>query len=84
MENRSNNMKYEKRLIDNATCNRRFHLIYETGSNNNAHVQVKCPNCGVILFDEPNHPPVMLAREENLIKSPDGSEPIIYDCKFNQ
>ncbi len=84
MENRSNNMKYEKRLIDNATCKRRFHLDFESGAKNDAHDEVKCPHCGVILFDETNHPPVMIARDENLIKSPDGSEPIIYDCKFNQ
>ena len=83
MENSSNNLKYEKRLIDNATCKRRFHLVFESGAKNKDHVEVKCPHCGVVLFNETNHPPVMIARDENLIKSPDGSESIIYDCKFN-
>jgi phage FluMu protein Com len=83
MDDRPKDMKYEKLLIDNATCNRRFHLVFETGAKNNGQVEIKCPHCGVILFHEENHPPVMLARDENLIKSPDGSEPIIYDCKFN-
>ena len=76
------NKEYKKLLIDNATCNRRFHLVFESGSKNNCHVKVNCPHCGVVLFDNPYHPPVMLARDENLIKSPDGSEPIIYDCNF--
>ena len=83
MDKRIDNMKYEKLLIDNATCKRRFHLVFESGAKNNTHVEVKCPHCGVVLFDETNHPPVVLARDENLIKSPDGSEPVVYDCKFN-
>ncbi|APJ03500.1 hypothetical protein [Silvanigrella aquatica] len=83
MEKSVDNMKYEKVLIDNATCRRRFHLVYETGAQNNTNVEIKCPHCGVVLFSEPNHPPVVLARDENLIKSPDGSEHIIYDCKFS-
>ena len=52
MDKRIDNMKYEKLLIDNATCKRRFHLVFETGAKNDAHVEIKCPHCGVVLFNE--------------------------------
>lgn len=84
MDNNLSSMKYEKRLIDNAICKRRFHLVFEKGSPNCPTVEAKCPHCGVILFQEKNHPPVMVVREENLVKSPDGSEPMIYECQFNK
>ncbi|BBH52860.1 MULTISPECIES: hypothetical protein [Fluviispira] len=82
MSQQSSNVKYEKRLIDNAVCRRRFHLVYEEGTKNESHVEIKCPHCGVTLFEENNHPTVTLARDENLIKSPDGTQPIVYECKF--
>ncbi|MGY3804251.1 hypothetical protein ACWNT8_09340 [Pigmentibacter ruber] len=84
MDNNISNMKYEKRLIDNATCKRRFHLVFEKGSPKNPEVTAKCPHCGVVLFHEKDHPAVMIARDENLVKSPDGTETIIYDCKFDR
>lgn len=83
MNKQDSEMKYQKLLIDNATCKRRFHLVFESGAKNTDHVEIKCPHCGITLFNQDNHPPVILARDENLIKSPDGSESIIYACKFN-
>lgn len=73
---------YKRVLIDNAVCKRRFHIAYEEGAQNEAHVQAACPHCGVVLFEAQNHPPVMLAREENLVKSPLGDAPIQYECRF--
>ena len=83
MEKQNDNMKYVKLLVYNASCKRRFHLVYEAGSTPLKSVEVKCPHCGIIVFEQTDHPSVIIAREENLIKSPDGSESIIYECKFN-
>lgn len=81
---RDNHTSYQKRLLDNATCKRRFHLIYEENSQQHGHVVVKCPHCQVTLFEHENHAPVMLAREENLIHSPVGDATIIYQCEFKK
>ncbi len=83
MDNSSNSIKYQKLLIDNATCHRRFHLVFESGAKTKPQVQVSCPHCGVLLFEKSNHPVVTLVREENLIKSPDGRELMVYDCHWN-
>lgn len=74
---------YHKIEIDNPICQRRFHIAYESGVKPENHVEVKCPHCGVVLFDENNHSPAILAREENLVNSPDGSRPMVYECKFS-
>jgi hypothetical protein len=74
---------YKKIEIDNAICKRRFHIAYEEGYPEILpKVQVLCPHCGVPVFEATNHPPAILTREENLVKSPDGTRPMIYDCKF--
>lgn len=73
---------YKRVLIDNAVCKRRFHVVYEEGAKNEAAVQAECPHCGLVLFEAQNHPPVMLAREENLVKSPTGDAHIQYECRF--
>jgi hypothetical protein len=74
--------EHKKILIDNAICKRRFHLIYEDNTTKPEHVVVKCPHCSVILFEAENHAPVLLAREENLVKSPTGDHITIYNCDF--
>lgn len=74
---------YKKIEIDNAVCNRRFHLTYEEGSPIiERNVKIACPHCGVTVFEAQNHVPVMLSREENLVKSPDGTRPTLYECHF--
>ena len=73
---------YKKIEIDNAVCNRRFHLSFEEGSTPEKHVEIDCPHCGIKLFEADNHPQVVLAREENLVKSPDGSRTTLHDCRF--
>lgn len=86
MQNKSamtSEMKYKKILIDNAVCKRRFHLVYEEGSETEKNVKIECPHCGVTLFEEVNHPHVTLTREENLVNAPTGiGAKMIYKCDF--
>ena len=74
--------EYRKIEVDNAICRRRFHIAFEDGQKLEPLAAVDCPHCGVRLWEAENHPPVMLVREENLVKSPDGSNPLVYECKF--
>lgn len=74
--------EHKKILVDNVTCKRRFHLVYEENPATYEHVVVKCPHCSVVLFEDNSHSPVLLAREENLVKSPTGEEMTVYDCAF--
>ena len=78
----SKEIEYTKLLVDNTTCQRRFHLVYEEGAEKQPHVQVVCPHCQAVVFSENNHDPVMLSREENLVKSPDGRESLMSECRF--
>ncbi len=76
-------MTYHKLLIDNPKCQRRFHLCYETGEGQvQAEVRIDCPYCGARIFEKKNHPPVVLAREENLVKAPTGENEMMYECFF--
>jgi hypothetical protein len=78
----SNKNDYKKILIDNSICKRRFHLVYDEDSPSVEHVVIKCPHCSVVLFEKYDHPDVLLAREENLVKSPEGDVAIMYNCNF--
>lgn len=72
---------YRKIEIDNPICNRRFHLAFEERKDGpRGPVSVACPHCGVTIFENPNMPPVILTREENLVKTPDGSRPLVQKC----
>ncbi len=74
---------YHKIEIDNPICNRRFHIAYEERENApRAHRRVACPHCGVTVFEKENFPEVILTREENLVKAPDGSRPLLSSCTF--
>ncbi len=81
-ESQTSKLSYKKIEIDNAVCKRRFHIAFEEGRAPVAETSVACPHCGIILFEAKAHPPVILSREENLIHSPDGSRPTLYECKF--
>ncbi len=80
--NTEKNLEYKQILIDNAVCKRRFHLVYEENAKPIPQVQIQCPHCSVVIFDEKNHPEVFLAREENLVYSPKGDYKIISECTF--
>lgn len=73
---------YHKVEVDNPICQRRFHIAFEQGIRPETEVRAVCPHCGVTVFEASCHPPVVLTRDENLIHSPDGSRPMVYECKF--
>ena len=73
---------YQKVEIDNPKCNRRFHVAYEIGQPKVAKSQVLCPHCDVVVWEAFDQAPGVLIREENLVKSPDGSNPMVYECHF--
>ncbi len=78
------NHEHKKIIIDNVVCKRRFHLIYEENHSKPEHVVIKCPHCSEIIFENEKHAPVLLAREENLVKSPTGEFPIMNTCRFQK
>lgn len=73
---------YRKIEIDNVVCRRRFHIAFEQGQASIPEVKIACPHCGVTVYEAKDHPPAILSREENLVKSPDGSRPMMYECNF--
>ncbi|MEY3903631.1 MAG: hypothetical protein RL189_2937 [Pseudomonadota bacterium] len=78
----SQGLNYKKIEIDNSVCRRRFHIAYEEGQSPVAETKVLCPHCGVTLFEARNHPPAILSRDENLVKSPDGTNTTLSECQF--
>lgn len=75
-------MTYHKVLIDNVTCSRRFHVTYEDRDAKLAKVELDCPFCGAVVFSATDHPPVQLARQENLVQTAELSDNIINECHF--
>lgn len=75
-------MAYRKILIDNVTCSRRFHLSFDDEAATAPRVEVRCDLCNVVIFSADDHPPVRLARDENLVKTATLSEHVISDCQF--
>ena len=75
-------MAYQKILVDNTKCWRRFHLSFDDESQPVSETEVKCLHCGTTVFAETNHPPVLLARDENLIKTNKLSPYRTQQCSF--
>ena len=75
-------MSYQKVLVDNTTCSRRFHITFDDSQAPESRVKATCPFCGVVVFDEANHPPVKIARQENLVKTQFLSDNIVSECHF--
>lgn len=73
---------YKKIEVDNPICNRRFHLAFEEGRQPIAKAEVLCPHCGSSIYLATNHPPILLTRDENLIKAPDNSRQTMKTCQF--
>jgi len=82
MTDSTSKFEYHKIEVDNAVCRRRFHIAFETGQAPVKHVKIDCPHCGLRLWEAENHPPALLLREENLVRSPDGSVPLLTSCPF--
>ncbi len=81
-QNETKTLEYKKQLVDNTACQRRFHLVYEENAEKVEHVEITCPHCNAVIFSEKNHEPVLLTREENLVKSANGEEILMHDCYF--
>jgi hypothetical protein len=75
-------MAYQKLLIDNVTCSRRFHITFDDKDAKRAHVELKCPFCDVTIFARDNHQPVKLARQENMVQTAELSDTIVNECAF--
>jgi hypothetical protein len=75
-------MTYQKVLIDNTVCSRRFHLTYDNEAPLLPQVEVKCPHCDHTIFHAENHPPVKLARDENLVRTTALSRTLVRECDF--
>ena len=75
-------MSYCKVLVDNPNCSRHFHITYDDEAAKQGQVELRCPFCDVVIFHKDNHPPVKIAREENLTKTTNLSENLIADCAF--
>lgn len=76
-------MGYQKLLIDNVTCSRRFHVTFDPEAPAVPEVNVKCPFCDFTVFTAKNHPPVILARQENLVQTMNLSDNIVRTCEFS-
>ena len=75
-------MTYKKLLVDNMICSRRFHLTFDDSDKKKETVAINCPHCGIEIFKQKNHPPVKLARDENLITKVDLSSQRVFKCNF--
>ena len=75
-------MSYQKHLVDNTTCSRRFHITFDDEAPRKPRVEVRCHYCNAVVFQAENHPPVTLAREENLVKTSALSEDLMRSCDF--
>lgn len=75
-------MAYQKLLIDNTTCSRRFHVTFDDAGEKLPRVEVRCQYCNTVVFSGENHPAVSLARAENLVKTSALSENLVSECHF--
>src|SRR4051812_32682010 len=75
-------MAYTKLLVDNTTCARRFHLTYDDQAERVPRVEVRCHYCNAVVFSEDNHPPVVMSRDENLVKTSALAETLTTACDF--
>ena len=75
-------MSYEKLLVDNTVCSRRFHLTYDSDGALQGHVEIKCPHCDHVIFEAENHPKVKLSRDENLVRTTTLSRHLVRECDF--
>ena len=76
-------MAYQKFLVDNPKCSRRFHLAFDDEDQKLPHTEVKCQHCGVIVFAADDHPRVKLQRDENLTKTTELAKTLMRECNFS-
>lgn len=75
-------MAYEKFVVDNTTCSRRFHISFDNEGPKKPRVEARCQFCNVVVYAADNHPAVTMARVENLVKTSALSEIITSECHF--
>lgn len=75
-------MAYQKILVDNLTCKRRFHISFDDEQEKEQNVEIRCLHCNAVIFKKESHPPVKLLRDENLIKLTDLSPLRTKECHF--
>ena len=75
-------MSYQKFLVDNTTCSRRFHITFDDEKAKSPRVEIRCQLCKAVVFAADNHPPVVLARMENLVKTSALAELVTTECHF--
>jgi hypothetical protein len=75
-------MAYQKLLVDNTTCSRRFHLTYDDQAAAVPRVEVRCQHCNAVIFATENQPPMSLARSENLPKTSVLADNLTSECHF--
>jgi DNA-directed RNA polymerase subunit RPC12/RpoP len=75
-------MAYRKVLVDNTSCSRRFHIAFDDESPAVDHTEIRCNYCSEVVYAKDNHPPIRLAREENLVKMNNLSDEVISHCSF--
>lgn len=76
-------MSYQKFLVDNVHCSRRFHVTFDDEAAPVAKTSVACPHCKLELWSAEDHAPVKLARDENLVKTTQLSRNLVKDCHFS-
>jgi DNA-directed RNA polymerase subunit RPC12/RpoP len=75
-------MSYQKFVVDNMTCSRRFHVTFDDESKSVKSTDVVCPHCQITVWTAENHPKVTLARDENLVKTTQLSRQLTRECAF--
>lgn len=75
-------MSYKKIFVDNVNCSRRFHISFDDENTPEPKVELKCPFCDYVIFSAENHPPVELARQENLIQKNNLASLVKRECHF--
>lgn len=75
-------MTYKKQLVDNLTCRRRFHVTFDDEAPKEKLVELRCLHCDAVIFQEKDHPPVKLARDEVLMKLTDLSSKRARSCDY--
>lgn len=75
-------MSYQKFQVDAVICSRRFHITFDDEAQPVETTDVRCPHCSLVLWSAKNHPPVTMARDENLVKTTQLSRNLVRECDF--
>ena len=62
-------MAYKKFLVDNISCNRRFHVAFDEEETSCSQTKVECSYCGAVLLERKDHPKFKVVRDEILVKT---------------